>query len=315
MKDRKIGLIGTGIMGEPMARNLLRAGYRVCVFNRTKSKADSLIAGGAVWKKSPGDVAAEVTGETGLPGGETGSPGVVISVVSDSPDVEAVYLGPGGVCESLRSGTLCIDMSTISPEVARRVGGEVVKQGGAFLDAPVSGGKTGAEAGTLSIMVGGDEADVERARPIFDVLGKSLVHCGPVGNGQLTKLCNQILCGMNLLGVCEAIAFAQRAGLDPRTMLEAVSTGAAGSWALDNLGRRMLDRDFAPMFMIDLQQKDLWITLSTAREHRLPLPGTALVSQLLMANQAAGEGRDGTQGLLKVLERLAQLPENQVSKQ
>ena len=164
-------------------------------------------------------------------------------------------------------------------------------------------------------MVGGEEADVARACPIFEVLGKSLVHCGPVGNGQLTKLCNQILCGMNLLGVCEAIAFAQRVGLDPRTMLEAVSTGAAGSWALDNLGKRMLDRDFAPMFMIDLQQKDLSITLSTAREQRLPRPGTALVSQLLMANQAAGEGRDGTQGLLKVLERLAQLPENQVSKQ
>ncbi len=315
MTDTKIGLIGTGIMGEPMARNLLRAGYRVCVFNRTKSKADSLIADGAVWKDSPGDIAAEVAGETGLPG-------VVISVVSDSPDVEAVFLGSDGVCESLRQSrlaghdrTLCIDMSTISPQVARRVAREVAKQGGAFLDAPVSGGRTGAEAGTLSIMVGGEEADVERARPIFEVLGKSLVHCGPVGNGQLTKLCNQILCGMNLLGVCEAIAFAQRAGLDPRTMLEAVSTGAAGSWALDNLGKRMLDRDFAPMFMIDLQQKDLWITLSTAREQQLPLPGTALVSQLLMANQAAGEGREGTQGLLKVLERLAQLPESQAVKQ
>lgn len=301
MTDTKIGLIGTGIMGEPMARNLLRAGYRVCVFNRTKSKADSLIADGAVWKDSPADVAAEAD--------------VVISVVSDSPDVEAVYLGSGGVCQSLRNAALCIDMSTISPEVTRRVAGDVGKTGGAFLDAPVSGGKTGAEAGTLSIMVGGEEGDVERARPIFEVLGKSLVHCGPVGNGQLTKLCNQILCGMNLLGVCEAIAFAQRVGLDPRTMLEAVSTGAASSWALDNLGKRMLDRDFAPMFMIDLQQKDLWITLSTAREQRLPLPGTALVSQLLMANQAAGEGRDGTQGLLKVLERLAQIHEDQVSRQ
>ncbi len=301
MTDTRIGLIGTGIMGEPMARNLLRAGYRVCVFNRTKSKTDSLIADGAVWKESPADVAAEVD--------------VVVSVVSDSPDVEAVYLGSGGVCQSLRSAALCIDMSTISPEVTRRVASEVAKQGAAFLDAPVSGGKTGAEAGTLSIMVGGEEGDVERARPIFEVLGKSLVHCGPVGNGQLTKLCNQILCGMNLLGVCEAIAFAQRAGLDPRTMLEAVSTGAAGSWALDNLGRRMLDRDFAPMFMIDLQQKDLWITLSTARKQRLPLPGTALVSQLLMANQAAGEGREGTQGLLKVLERLAQLPESEASRQ
>lgn len=280
-------------MGEPMARNLLNAGCSVCVFNRTKSKAQVLITEGAVWKDSPSELASAVD--------------VVISVVSDSPDVEAVYLGTGGVCESLRTGTLCVDMSTISPEVARRVGDEVNSRGGAFLDAPISGGKTGAEAGTLSIMVGGDEADLERARPIFEILGKSLVHCGPVGNGQLTKLCNQILCGMNLLGVSEALAFAKRSGLNPRTMLEAVSTGAAGSWALDNLGRRMLDRDFAPMFMIDLQQKDLWIALSTAKEHRLPLPGTALVSQLLMANQAAGEGRDGTQGLVRILERLGQL--------
>ena len=293
MQETKIGLIGTGIMGEPMARNLMQAGYGLCIFNRTKPKADSLIADGAAWMDSPGAVASDAD--------------VVISIVSDSPDVEAVYLGVGGVCEALRSDTLCIDMSTISPEVTRRVAGEVAKKGGAFLDAPVSGGKTGAETGTLSIMVGGDDVDVDRARPIFDVLGKSLVHCGAVGNGQLTKLCNQILCGLNLLGVCEAIAFARRAGLDPRTMLEAVSTGAAGSWALENLGRRMLDRDFAPMFMIDLQQKDLWIALSTAREQRLPLPGTALVSQLLMANQAAGEGRDGTQGLMKVVERMAQL--------
>lgn len=291
-----IGVIGSGIMGVPMARNLMRAGYSVHIFSRTKAKAEALIAEGAIWKDSPADLAAAVD--------------VVISVVSDSPDVEAVFLGPGGVCESLRSGSLCIDMSTVSPEIARRVADEVAKRGAAFLDAPVSGGKTGAETGTLSIMVGGDKADLERAQPIFDILGKSTVHCGPVGNGQLTKLCNQILCGMNLLGVSEAIAFAKRCGLDPRTMLEAVSAGAAGSWALDNLGRRMLDRDFAPMFMIDLQQKDLWITLTTARENRLPLPGTALVSQLLMANQAAGEGRDGTQGLLRILERLGQIQED-----
>jgi 3-hydroxyisobutyrate dehydrogenase len=198
-------------------------------------------------------------------------------------------------------------MSTISPEVAREVADAVKLRGGAFLDAPVSGGKTGAEAGTLSIMVGGDEADVARARPVFDAIGETIVHCGPVGSGQLTKLCNQILCGANLLGVCEAIVFAKRVGLDPQTMLRAVSKGAAGSWALDNLGPRMLRRDFAPMFMVDLQQKDLRITLATAAVQKIPLPGTALVSQLLAANQAAGEGRDGTQAMVKVLERLGQL--------
>lgn len=291
MNKTRIGVIGTGIMGVPIARNLLRAGYAVSVHNRTRSRAEQLLVEGAVWRESSRDLAAEVD--------------VVVSIVSDSADVEAVFLGTAGVCETLRNGMLCIDMSTISPDVAKRVAAEVEKKGSAFLDAPVSGGKTGAETGTLSIMVGGDEAALARARPVFEVIGKSVIHCGPVGNGQLTKLCNQILCGLNLLGVCEAITFAKRVGLDLHTMLEAVSTGAAGSWALDNLGPRMLDRDFAPMFMIDLQQKDLWITLSSARDKRVPLPGTALVSQLLAANQAAGEGRDGTQGLVKTLERLA----------
>ncbi len=293
MNDSNVGVIGTGIMGAPMARNLLRAGYSVLVYNRTKTKADPLLAEGATWRDSPAAVAAGAD--------------VVISVVSDSPDVEAVYLGPNGVCQNLGSTALCIDMSTIAPEVARSVASEVRRNGASFLDAPVSGGKTGAEAGTLSIMVGGDEQTLARARPILDVVGGSIVHCGPVGHGQLTKLCNQILCGLNLLAVSEAVVFAERVGLDPRTMLQAVSTGAAGSWAVENLGSRMLDRDFAPMFMIDLQQKDLRITLATAREKNVPLPGTALVTQLLTANQGQGEGREGTQALLKTLERLANL--------
>jgi len=293
MNDRAIAVIGTGIMGEPMARNLLRAGYEVRVHNRTRVKAEPLIAEGAKWRNSPGDAARDAD--------------VVISVVGDSPDVENVYLGTEGVCRSLRSGSLCIDMSTIAPETARKVGTEVNRRGGAFLDAPVSGGKTGAETGTLAIMVGGAEGDVARAKPIFDVMGKSTVHCGPVGHGQLTKLCNQILCGLNLLAVSEAMVFARRVGLDPSTMLKAVSKGAAGSWALENLGSRMIARDFAPMFMIDLQQKDLRIALSTAREDSVPLPGTALVNQLLAANQAAGEGREGTQALVKSLERLSRL--------
>ena len=254
---------------------------------------DALVRGGARWEETPASLAVKVD--------------VVITIVSDSPDVQEAYLGPRGVCDSLRTGTLCIDMSTIAPDVTASVAAEVRKRGGAYLDAPVSGGKTGAEAGTLAIMVGGDEVDVARAKPIFDVLGRSTVHCGPVGNGQLTKLCNQILCGLNLLAVCEGITFARRVGLDPATMLEAVSKGAAASWALDNLGRRMLARDFDPMFMIDLQQKDLRIALASAHQAKLPLPGTALVSQLFAANQAAGEGREGTQALVKTLERVAGL--------
>lgn len=291
MEGHSVGLIGTGIMGEPMGRNLLRAGYQVAVHNRTRAKADSLIAAGARWERSPASLAAACD--------------IVISIVSDSPDVESVYFGPDGVIGAVRDGCVCVDMSTVAPDLERRVAEEVRRRGGDFLDAPVSGGRTGAEAGTLAIMVGGEEGTLAKVRPVFGAIGKSVVHCGPVGHGQLAKLCNQILCGLNLLAVSEAIVFAKRAGLDPATMLAAVSKGAAGSWALDNLGPRMLQGDFKPMFMVDLQQKDLRIVLNAAREDSLPLPGTALVNQLLAANQAAGEGREGTQALVKTLERLA----------
>jgi 3-hydroxyisobutyrate dehydrogenase len=291
MSKPNVGVIGIGIMGEPMARNLLRAGFPVFVHSRTRAKADRVCQEGAQWQDSPTALAASCE--------------FIISMVSDSPDVEAVYLGAGGACEGVRRNTLCIDMSTVSPRTARKVAAAVEQRGGRFLDAPVSGGKTGAEAGKLSIMVGGDASDVARAKPIFDCLGKAAVHCGPVGNGQLTKLCNQILCGLNLLAVSEAIVFARRVGLDPQVMLEAVRGGAAGSWAVENLGTRMLAGDFAPMFMIDLQQKDLRIALASAMEKKVPLPGTALVSQLLAANQAAGEGREGTQALVKTILRLA----------
>ena len=274
-----------------MARNVMRAGFPLVVFNRTRSRAEALEREGARGASGPADVARQAD--------------IIVSVVSDSPDVEAVYLGRGGVCESIRPGALCIDMSTVAPETARAVAGEVERKSSAFLDAPVSGGKTGAEAGTLSIMVGGTESDLARARPVLEAMGKSIVHCGPVGHGQLTKLCNQILCGLNLLAVSEAIVFARKVGLDPSVMLQAVSKGAAGSWALENLGPRMLAEDFKPMFMIDLQQKDLRIALSTARERMSPLPGTGLVHQLLASNQAYGEGREGTQALIKTLERLA----------
>lgn len=202
MKDTKVGLIGTGIMGEPMARNLLRAGFELNVYSRTKSKAGRLLEEGARWCASSAELAASVD--------------VVVSVVSDSPDVESVYLGADGVLESAKPGTLCIDMSTIDADVAKRVAAELALRRCPFLDAPVSGGKTGAEAGELAIMVGGEKADVLRAKPIFDALGKSTIHCGPVGHGQLAKMCNQILCGLNLLGVCEAVATATKVGLDPR---------------------------------------------------------------------------------------------------
>lgn len=290
-KMERVGVVGTGIMGEPMARNLRKAGFAMDVYSRSPEKAKGLLAEGATWRSSPSDIARHCD--------------VIISMVSDSPDVEAVYLSGGGVVEGLSKGKLCIDMSTIAPETAIHIAGEVERRGGRFLDAPVSGGKTGAESGKLAIMVGGAVEDVARAQSLFDVMGKSTVHCGPVGHGQLTKLCNQILCGLNLLAVSEAMVFARKMGLDPAVMHKAVSTGAAGSWALENLGPRMIRRDFAPMFMIDLQQKDLRIALAAARDKDVSLPGTALAHQLLASNQAHGEGREGTQALVKTIERLA----------
>lgn len=292
----RVGLIGTGIMGLPMALNLLKAGHELAVYSRSPAKAQPILDSGGRWVESAGRLAEQVD--------------FVITVLPDSPDVESVYLESNGVCGGLRSGTVAIDMSTVSPETARRVSEAVRARGGEFLDAPVSGGKTGAEAGTLAIMVGGDPETLERARPVLAALGKTIVHCGPTGAGQLTKLCNQIICGLNLLAIGEALVFAKRVGLDPSVMLRVVAAGAAGSWAVENLGSRMVGRDFAPMFMIDLQQKDLRLALESARDQRTPLPGTALVHQLLAANQAVGEGREGTQALLKTLERLAGLAES-----
>lgn len=288
---KNVGLIGTGIMGAPMVNNLLKAGYNVAVHSRTKSKADHLINNGATWHDTPANFASDVE--------------CIITIVPDSPDVERVYLADDGIIHAIKPDTICIDMSTVSPEMAKIVAAKLAEKNTHFLDAPVSGGKTGAEAGTLAIMVGGDAKTLEQATPVLNAVGKKIVHCGPVGNGQLTKLCNQLICGLNLLAVSEAMVFAQKLGLDLNVMLDAVSSGAAGSWAVDNLGRRMANRDFEPMFMIDLQQKDLKIALDTAYAEHIPLPGTSLVQQLLASNQAAGEGKKGTQALVQTLERLA----------
>jgi 3-hydroxyisobutyrate dehydrogenase len=287
----KVGLIGTGIMGEPMAANVMAAGFPLTVHSRTKSRADRLVSNGAVWADSPAQLAKRSD--------------VVITIVPDTPDVEAVYYGGDGVMAGIRPDSMAIDMSTIAPDTAQEMERALSAKGCAFLDAPVSGGKTGAESGTLSIMIGGDAEAIDRARPVLESMGKRIVHCGPSGHGQYTKLCNQIIVVLNLLAVSEAIAFAKKAGVDTERMLEAVSAGAAGSWAVDNLGPRMLARDFEPMFMIDLQQKDLRLALAAAQATQTSLPGTSLVHQLLAANQAAGEGRNGTQALVKTLERLS----------
>jgi 3-hydroxyisobutyrate dehydrogenase len=286
-----IGFIGLGIMGRPMAGHLLRAGHPVTVYNRTRARADELAAAGARVAASPAEAAAASE--------------VVIVMVTDSPDVEQVVAGPGGVIEGIRPGSVVVDMSTIAPETERRLATRLRERGADLVDAPVSGGDVGARNATLAIMMGGEGATIARVRPVLERLGKSLTHCGPVGSGQLTKLCNQILVGINMLAVSEAILFARQNGLDPEIMIRAVEGGAAGSWQLANLGPKILKRDFAPAFMVDLMQKDLRLVLEAAGMAAAPLPATSLVRQLFSSAQAHGEGRQGTQIMARVLERLA----------
>ena len=290
MTDR-IGFIGLGIMGKPMARNLLKAGYPLTVWNRSQPAIEELVRDGASPGSSPEDVAHQSD--------------VIITIVTDSPDVEKVALGPKGIIEGGRPGLVHIDMSTISPAVTRRIASRLAEKGVEMLDAPVSGGDTGAQAGTLSIMVGGKEETFQRCRPIFEVLGRTIVHCGPSGAGQTVKLCNQIVVALNNLAMCEALVFATKAGVDTRRMLEAVGAGAASSWALLNLAPRVLARDFRPGFKVAHQQKDLRLALETAEEQAIPLPGTSLVHQLFAAVEAEGLGVEGTQALVKALEKLA----------
>ena len=287
----RVGIIGLGIMGMPMAKNLLKAGFDLVAYNRTASKVQEVVREGAQAAASPREVAQQAE--------------VTITMVTDSPDVQQVILGPDGVIHGVRPDTVVIDMSTISPSVTREIAARLKEHGAHMLDAPVSGGQVGAINGTLAIMVGGEAEVFERCRPVFEALGQRIVHVGPSGTGQTVKLVNQILVVGTLNAVCEALVFAKRSGVDLEAAVEAVSGGAAASWQLENLGRRILKGDFAPGFMIRLQQKDLRLILETARELQLPLPGTSLVHQLYRALEASGEDALGTQALVKVLERLS----------
>ncbi|MEM2402124.1 MAG: 2-hydroxy-3-oxopropionate reductase [Candidatus Bathyarchaeia archaeon] len=288
---KRIGFIGLGVMGKPMAINLLRAGYPLTVWNRTRSKMDELIAMGANGASSPREVAERSD--------------VVITMVTDSPDVEEVILGPNGVIHGARPGLIVIDMSTISPKVTRKISEELAKKGVRMLDAPVSGGEKGAKEATLSIMVGGPRDVFEECLPIFEVLGKKITYMGPSGMGQTAKLCNQVICALNIQAVCEGLMLGAKAGLDVRKLLEAVSAGAASSWMLVNLGPKMIERDFKPGFKIRHQQKDLRLALELAAELGLPLPGTALVHQILRIAEAEGLGEEGTQAAIIAMERIA----------
>ena len=291
MDKPRIGFIGLGIMGRPMCANLLKAGYSLTVWNRSRPGIDEVADYGAEAGASPADVAARSD--------------VIITMVTDSPDVEQVVLGAEGVLEGARSGSVVIDMSTISPSVTRRLAEQLAEKGVEMLDAPVSGGDVGAKAGTLSIMVGGKEEVFARCLPVFQAMGKNIVHIGPTGAGQTTKLCNQVAVALNMLAGCEAIMLAAKSGIDPKKMLDAISAGAAGSWMLSNLAPRIVNGDFAPGFMIRLAQKDLRLVLEAADELRLPLPGTALMNQVWRAVEAEGGGDLGTQAAIKALEKWA----------
>ncbi len=287
----QVGFIGLGIMGAGMARNLLAKGNDVVVWNRTASRAEALVEAGASPAVSPADVARRCP--------------VVMICVSDTPDVDAVLHGEDGLLAGVSDGSLIVDHSTISPEATVGFSEEVSALGGRWIDAPVSGGSEGAERGTLSIMVGGEEADVERARPYMEAFGTTVTHVGPVGSGQKVKIVNQILVVVNQLAVSEALLFAQAAGLDLAATLDAVGGGAAGSWMLANRGPQMIDRDWRPGFTIDLQQKDLRLALAAADAAGTPIPGTALVFQMYRALQNEGLGGEGNHALVKALEKMS----------
>ena len=289
--EKKVGFIGLGIMGVPMVRNLMKAGFDVTVYNRTAFKADKMVAEGAKKVDSPATVASENA--------------VIITMVSDTPDVEQVILGENGVIEGVKPDAVVIDMSTISPEATRKLAARLEAKKAYMLDAPVSGGEGGAIAGTLSIMVGGDAAILERCRPILEAMGKSITYIGGHGMGQTTKLMNQILVTGNLNAVCEALVFAQKQGVDLQKAIEAVKGGAAGSWQLSNLGPKIIKRDFAPGFMVELLQKDLRLVNEAAESTKTPLLATTLIHQLFGSLEAVGDGKLGTQALAKVIERLA----------
>lgn len=293
MKDKKIGWIGTGIMGNPMAKHLINAGYNLNVYNRTKQKAEELISMGAVWYNSPADIAANSE--------------VIITMIGFPKDVEDCYFGDAGIFEQVKKGSLLIDMTTTKPSLAAKIAEEAEGRGVEFIDAPVSGGQVGAINATLSIMSGGKKEVVDSALPLFQVVGKNMVYQGPAGSGQHTKMVNQIVIAGTMIGVCEGLIYGVKAGLDLNTMLESISKGAAACWTVDVLAPKVVKGDFAPGFSVDNFVKDLTIALEEAEAMKLSLPGLALVKQLYISIQAIGKGSSGTQALYLALKRMANM--------
>ncbi len=286
-----IGWVGTGVMGAPMAGHLLAAGHALRVSTRTRARAEDLVEQGAQWCATP---AAAAEGAD-----------VVCTMVGYPADVREVVLGDDGVLGALGDGGLLIDFTTSSPGLAEEIHAAAAERGAEALDAPVSGGDVGARNGTLVVMAGGSEAAFARAQPVFDAVGERIVHCGPPGAGQHTKMMNQVAIAAGMIAVCEALLYAQRAGLDLERAVETIGGGAAGSWSLANYGPRILKGDLEPGFKVDHFVKDLGLALEEARRMRLSLPGTALAEQLYVAAQGRDLGQKGTQSLIAVLAGLS----------
>jgi 2-hydroxy-3-oxopropionate reductase len=291
MPNPTIGFIGLGIMGKPMARNLIKAGYSLVVHNRSRAAVDELSKEGAQTAASSKEVAARSE--------------VVITMLPDSPDVELVYAGENGVFAGSKAGMLLIDMSSISPVVSRRLAGEAEQRSLDMVDAPVSGGEAGAIGATLSIMIGGKASAVERAMPIFQVLGKNIVHVGDAGAGQVTKAANQMVVGTTIAIVSEALVLAAKAGVDPAKVRQALLGGFAQSKILEAHGQKMLDRNFKPGFRIRLHEKDMKIALAAGSEYGVPLMVTSQVAQMMTAMKSMGNGDLDHSGLVKFVEELA----------
>ncbi len=290
-KESKIGWIGTGVMGASMFTHIIDAGYRGCVFTRTKAKAGKVIDAGVEWLNNPQQVAEKSD--------------VIITIVGFPSDVEEVYFGDQGVLNGVKKGTVLIDMTTTSPSLAIRIY-EAAKAKGAYsLDAPVSGGDVGARNATLSIMVGGDEEAFDSAKPLLGLMGDKVNYQGQAGAGQHTKMSNQIVVASSMIGVCESLLYGMKAGLDPERMLASISKGAAACWTLDNLAPRILKRNFEPGFFVDHFIKDMGIVLDEAKRMNLVLPGLSLVHQLYISVKAKGLGDKGTQALMLALEELS----------
>jgi 3-hydroxyisobutyrate dehydrogenase len=287
----RVGWIGTGVMGLSMCGHVLDAGYAVTVHNRTRERAEPLLERGAAWAETPAAVAAAAD--------------VVFTIVGYPADVSAVVLGEDGVLAGISSGGTLVDMTTSEPSLAVEIAAVAARKGVAAVDAPVSGGDVGARNATLSIMIGGEEDAVEDVRPLLETMGKTIVRQGGPGAGQHTKLVNQILIASGMVGVCEALLYGYRAGLDLDTVLESVASGAAGSWSLTNYAPRMLRGDFDPGFVVEHFVKDMGIALAEARRLNLSLPGLALAEQLYVALTAQGKGRKGTQSLILALASLS----------